>query len=466
MQKIKPRLDTLPFLKNRRTINLALLCVSVLAFAVVIACSAAIVTDKQDAAAISVPLCLLFFVTVFFAAGKKAFDLPVDRFLAILIFSGFAILIRYIFLSWRSSDYAICLEHWLSHVREMPGTASLSQKIGDYNAPYFYILFCIGKLTNISFEMFYTKFASILFDLVAAYYIMRLVSIKDSRGFVRLGAFFTVLLLPTVILNSSVWTQCDSIYAAFSLGGLYYGIMRRGKLSLLFFALALSFKLQTIFILPIIIVFLMLGNIRWKDLWVFPAAFFAVLLPAVLAGRGIIDTLSVYFNQTTAYSAATLRCPNLFGLLGMTDLGPSVEYAFILITGFGCLAFLYFLYYFRKNLNAELVGLSAFVFVLIIPYTLPHMHERYFYLADLLSVLYGFWFCKRWYIPVVVVTSSFLCYLPFLFGNDYTTPFGLPLLSLAILIIIGIVIKYTLSGIASPRTEISNFKDSKQDQIL
>lgn len=459
MRKIKQNPDASVFTRNRRTINLVLLCGSVLMLAAVVVLSASAVTNVQEAATISIPMCFLFCLTVFLAGGKTAINLPVDHYLAILVFSGLAILIRYLFLSWRSSDYIICVEHWLSHVREMPGTTSLAETIGNYNAPYFYILFGIGKLTNISLEMFYTKFVSMLFDIVAAYYVMRLVSLKDTRGFVRLGAFYTVLLLPTVILNSSVWAQCDSIYAAFSLGGLFYGMTRRGKLALLFFALALSFKLQTVFILPIVILLLILNYVRWKDLWVFPAAFLATLLPAVLAGRGIADTLSVYINQTTDFSVTTLRCPNLFGLLGMTTIAPSIEYAFILISGFGCLAFLFLLYRFRANLNAELVGLSALIFVLIIPYTLPHMHERYFYLADLLAVMYAFWFSKRWYIPVIVAASSFLCYLPFLFGNGYAPPFELQWLSLAMLVVIGIVVKHTVSSIVRQQTAISDSKE-------
>jgi len=454
MQKAKRRPDGQFFTRNRKSINLFFFCASILVFAAMIVISASSVTNEPKAATLSVPLCLLYCLIVFLAAGKKMLDLPVDRFLAILAFSAFALLVRYMFLSWRSSDYVVCLEHWLSHVRETPGATTLAQTIGNYNTPYFYIVFLIGKLTDLSLEMFYLKFASVLFDIVAAYYIMRLVSLKDKRGWVRLGAFFTILLLPSVILNGSVWTQCDSIYAAFALGGLFYGITRQGKLSLLFFAIALSFKLQAIFILPMIIPLLILGYIRWKDLWVFPAAFFATLLPSALAGRNIIDMLSIYLKQVGDFPSATLGCPNLFGLLGMTGIGSAVEYAMILISGFGCCVLLYILYYFRSNLNEELLCLSAFLFVLIIPYTLPRMHERYFYLADLLSVLFAFWFSKRWYVAVLVAVSSFLCYLPFLFGNGYEMPFALPLLSLAMLIAIGIVLKQTLSGLIHPQQQI------------
>lgn len=432
-------------IKDKKTVNIILFCATILLLAAFVAVSAESVTNETDSTLLFVPLCLLFAVCVRLAAGKGKFRLNVDRFFAILVLSGFAILIRYTLISWRSSDYAICLEHWLSHVREMPGTESLSVTIGDYNAPYFYILFVIGKLTRFSQQMFYLKAVSILFDIITAYFVMRLVSLKDNRTFVRLGAFFLVLLLPTVILNSSAWSQCDSVFTALAFGGLFYGVQKQSKRSLLLFAVALSFKMQTIFILPMMLLLLLIGYIRWKDIWVFVAAFAAMLLPALLAGRDIAGTLSVYINQTSSYSGATLNCPNLFALLGISTLTTPMEYASILLAGAVCVVFLFILYFFRDRLDQELIVLSAFVFVLVVPYTLPHMHERYFYMADVLSVLYAFWVKKHWFIPVAIVSSSLFCYMPFLLGMDYVIPFGLPALGLVMLFVVGIVLKHTLT---------------------
>jgi len=443
-------------IKGKKTVNIILFCAAILLLAAFVGISVESVTNETDSTLLFVPFCLLFAICVRLAAGKGMFNLSVDRFFAILVLSGFAILIRYTLISWRSSDYAICLEHWLSHVREMPGAESLSITIGDYNAPYFYILFVIGKLTRFSQQMFYLKAVSIVFDIVTAYFVMRLVSLKDNRTFVRLGAFFIVLLLPTVILNSSAWSQCDSIFTAFALGGLFYGVQKQSKLSLLFFAVALSFKMQTIFILPMMLLLLLIGYIRWKDIWVFAAAFAATLLPALLAGRGIAGTLSVYMNQTTSYSGATLNCPNLFALLGLSTLPTPMEYASILMAGVVCIVLLFTLYFFRSRLDKGLLVLSAFVFVLVVPYMLPHMHERYFYIADVLSVLYAFWVKKHWFIPVAVVSSSLFCYLPFLFGSDYAIPFGLPALGLVMLAVVGIVLKYTLSRLIGGIAKIAD----------
>jgi hypothetical protein len=56
-------------------------------------------------------------------------------------------------------------------------------------------------------------------------------------------------------------------------------------------------------------------------------------------------------------------------------------------------------------------------FVLLCPFVLPHMHDRYFYAADVLSIVYAFQRPSRWFLPVAIVTGSVICYIPFLWGE-------------------------------------------------
>src|ERR1035438_1018447 len=62
-----------------------------------------------------------------------------------------------------------------------------------------------------------------------------------------------VLFLPTVVLNSSLWGQIDATYASLGLGGLYFVLRRRPWLACTFFGLALSFKLQVVFLFPVLL---------------------------------------------------------------------------------------------------------------------------------------------------------------------------------------------------------------------
>ena len=81
----------------------------------------------------------------------------------------------------------------------------------------------------------------------------------------------------------------------------------------------------------------------------------------------------------------------------------------------------------RPLTTPEIVVLATTV-VLAVPFFLPEMHERYFYLADVLTIVTAFY--VRWYWPVAIVVSavSLLSYAPFLWQR---TIVPLPLVAFA-----------------------------------
>jgi Gpi18-like mannosyltransferase len=58
------------------------------------------------------------------------------------------------------------------------------------------------------------------------------------------------------------------------------------------------------------------------------------------------------------------------------------------------------------------------VFALGIPFLLPEMHERYFYLADVISVVYAFYAPRHFYVPILVQLCSLLSYAPYLLNTQ------------------------------------------------
>ncbi len=48
-------------------------------------------------------------------------------------------------------------------------------------------------------------------------------------------------------------------------------------------------------------------------------------------------------------------------------------------------------------------------------FVLPAMHERYFFSADVLAVVYVFCFPQRFYLAILIQAASFFSYLPYLF---------------------------------------------------
>lgn len=209
-----------------------------------------------------------------------------------------------------------------------------------------------------------------------------------------MGVFFTVLMLPTVFLNGALWAQCDSIYVALALLGIYCALDDRPVLSMVLAALSFGFKLQAVFILPVYAVLWIYGKFSWKHFLVFPAAYVVLVLPAVLLGRPFAETLTLYLDQTASIGTGlNYNSPSVYALFQYTlpaeynDLASSVGVvcAFVYMAAVlgVCLAF-------RGRLTDRAVLGAAVLLVIGIPFLLPHMHDRYFFAADILSVVLAF----------------------------------------------------------------------------
>ena len=85
------------------------------------------------------------------------------------------------------------------------------------------------------------------------------------------------------------------------------------------------------------------------------------------------------------------------------------------------------------------VGLLS---ILICFYFLPCMHERYLYMADILSVIWYLFYNKKIYIPVIINLCSLLTYMSYLLYVPnfnffaYTFPVLLLLVIIELLIIL------------------------------
>ena len=170
------------------------------------------------------------------------------------------------------------------------------------------------------------------------------------------------------------------------------GLEGRPRSSAFLAGLAFACKLQTVFLLPVWAVLWMSRRVRFRDLLCFPAACVLAVLPALLLGKPLGDTLGVYFGQAAEYSAyLTLNAPSLYALLPartQVDVAAAarlgIAAAFLLVLG--CWGWLLLR---RRNLSRRAIFLSAVVFAIGIPLLLPHMHDRYFFLADVLTLTWA-----------------------------------------------------------------------------
>ncbi len=354
---------------------------------------------------------LIAFTSVFFTNGIKIRSHII--FAAALCVSAAALALRLYLFNEVSNDYTSFLSAWLSRMRELSGVKPIVEPIGDYNMPYLYFLFGISR-TQL-FDLYQIKLLSVVFDFILAAGIAKLISLFTKSEYTSVFVFFFTLFVPTVFLNSAFWAQCDGIYAALCIWALYFGLKGSSKPSVIFFALAFSFKIQSIFILPIIIFLVIKKNIKLIDLLYFPLTFVLTLIPAILCGRNLYDTFSIYLNQTSSYPHLTLNCPTIWALFPEEGFEALLSAA-LYLAGAVAVVFCLYLYKSKEKLNTALIFDAAYLFTLLLPFFLPRMHERYFYLAEVLAVVYILLHRKRFWAPLILIFTSFSCYCAYLFG--------------------------------------------------
>jgi Predicted integral membrane protein len=333
-----------------------------------------------------------------------------------VIVLGFAFALRASLLNYRSGDYNVFLSRWVEHFVTHGGFAGLSGNVGNYNVPYLYFLAMFSYL-NVS-SLYLIKLLSIFFDVVLAFGMMKLAGVFTSSVPKRLSAFLITLLLPTVILNGSLWGQCDSIYTAFAVLALWLVLSDRPKLSMVCMALSFGFKLQAVFIMPIFLVMLFAKRVKFWHFFIFPLTYVVEIIPAVICGKPFMQTLTLYLDQADSVgSKLNYNSPSLFALFKVKDDIAAFSAMGIALALLFVLAICVWAYIKRDKLGSDALLGIAVLFVVGIPFLLPHMHDRYFFMADVLTLLPAILYVS--YIPVAVFSSfaSLLCYYAYLKGQ-------------------------------------------------
>ena len=93
------------------------------------------------------------------------------------------------------------------------------------------------------------------------------------------------------------------------------------------------------------------------------------------------------------------------------------------------------------------------------------MHDRYFFAADVISIIFAFYSPRHFYIPVVIGMSSFLSYFPYLFGKAGFLPY----LAVAMLaVIIALVREFLITASTektSPKTREERRCEQESNQL-
>ena len=355
------------------------------------------------------------------AAWRSAFK-RVDWLDAALIGAGLALtlIVRAGLLSHETRDYVMNTGVWYALIKER-GFSAFAENFADYPPLYLYLQYLMTVAAPTLDANVAIKLISMPFDFLCAWWVFKLARLKYPGGGWPLVLFFAVLFAPTVVLNSAMWGQADAIYTAGVLACIYFAITRRPAAAFIALGLAFSIKVQAVFLAPWLAVLWLRRSIRLRYALLVPIVFVLSVVPAWLAGRPLLDLLTLYVGQANRFLELTMNLPNLYAWL------PNRFFGLIDPVGVwwaAAICFLYVLVFSRRRAPlppAVLIQLAV-LSLLIVPYTLPRMHERYFFPAEVLSLAYVAFFPDWFAVPVVIFLSSLFPYIAYLFGATIMPP--------------------------------------------
>ena len=334
-----------------------------------------------------------------------------------LIGLGIRVILRVVI----TDDWLMYWDPWISDLKEM-GFSYLATDRYDYTPTFVYILWAISRLPINPMTAY--KGLHCVLDFVAAGMLGKMiwkVTGSKRKGILSYGLF---LIVPTIWANSALWAQCDIIFMTFLLLCFYYLFEDRPCKAMFFYGMAFVFKLQSLFIFPFLVILWVNKKVDLKHfLWI-PALYFLSIVPAWIAGRPLMDLINIYMAQGAQdVWSLSIKWPNIYQIIGNQFF--LLEYASAgtwLILGI-LMIILYAMAQKRYRITNEFIVQMALFFAILTPWFLPHMHERYGCVADILAIIYAMMNTKKFYFPLVQILVSFNSYMAYLshLGSDEPT---------------------------------------------
>ena len=340
-----------------------------------------------------------------------------------LVLTGFALIMRYALRNVVAGDYKMFFEPWVATLREAGGGIkglSAEFEYVDYTTPYLTILSFISICPFLN-TLLLMKLVSIFFDFVAAFAVMAIVYDRTKNMTYGILGYGALLMVPTVLTNGAMWAQCDIIFTSFVLWSLYFMLKDKPAWSMAFYGIAFAFKLQTLFLAPLYVILWMKGKVKLKHFLFLPLMYVIGMIPSLLAGKSFWELISVYFFQANGQMdiyALSHKFPNIYQLIGTDSFLFEYADAGIWVTLGALMILMYCFARKQYEMNACLLLRMGMLLTMTVVFFLPHMHERYAILVDVMAIVYVFFDFRKLYIPVLTILCSFAGYTVYLAQNN------------------------------------------------
>ena len=349
----------------------------------------------------------------------KKFEIGFLDLLLIIFATVFGCSIRYALRNVVAGDYKMFFEPWVATLREAGGGfqgLSAEFEYVDYTTPYLLILSFISICPFFN-TLILMKMVSVFFDFVAAIavgFIVYEMTDKKQSGYM---AYAVMLFVPTIVANGAMWAQCDIIFTSFVMLSLLFMLKDKPRASLIFYGIAFAFKLQTLFIAPLYVLLWVKKKMKIQHFLWLPIMYFIGIIPSWIAGKNLWELLTVYLFQANGEMdiyKLSHKFPNVYQIIGTDSFLREYADAGIYFTLAVLMVLMYYIAQKNFTFTKDLIIRTGMFFVMVVVFFLPHMHERYGILADVLSVIVAFSNPRKFYVPLIAVGCSFAGYTMYL----------------------------------------------------
>lgn len=300
-------------------------------------------------------------------------------------------------------DFAFFIVPWVRFIDEHH-TGSLRYAFTDYSPLYSYLLLIARACLPAAPALVLVKVISLVFELGCAVAGATIVAVcvgKD-RPARPIVAFAAIWLAPSLLYNGPAWGQADSIWTCFILLAILQFVRGREVSGVAAFGAAFAMKAQSAFLGPFVLGFLARGSV-WRALWLglVPLIYLTVAIPVLLAGRPFTEVALIYGNQAGKYHYLTSNAASIWSLVpGFPyELGSLIGLA----VGAGLALAVAWLIARSPRRDPEFMLLAAAASLLLLPFVLPMMHDRYFYAYEITAIVLA---CvKPRYLPFAAIAQ-------------------------------------------------------------
>lgn len=221
-----------------------------------------------------------------------------------------------------------CWKEWTKYIYQN-GLGNVYNSFTDYLPLYHYILklygLIQGSIENIESNIYQLKLINLLFHFVTGFFMA--LFIKRNHSWEKVIFFIVFYLLNISILyNTVIWGQVDEILTCFVFISCYFAYNKKVLPSLIFFIVAINFKLQAIIFMPVIGLMLLpviISTYSTKKIitWLFVPLLIQTLIIMPFIITGTLDKMwNVITGSFGKYPVVSMNAYNVWDLLLSGDL--------------------------------------------------------------------------------------------------------------------------------------------------